>query len=319
MRRTPCTVVTGFLGVGKTSSILHLFRGKPPNERWAVLVNELGEVGIDGPILAADGVWVREIAGGCICCSAGLELQVALVRIFRDVKPERLLIEPTGVAHPATVLDVLRRPGLREVAEVRATITLVDPRHLANSRVRASEVWQDQTALADVLVANKLDLASPEDILAFRAFAAARWPPPQVVAEIERGALDPAWLDLRPGPEEKTMFRPLHLPREETTGWGFVWPPEVEFDRSRLRDAVQDLVAGHPALPAGLLRLKGIFRTSQGWSLVQADADAVRFTPSGWRSDSRVEVLAPPAPLDAQALREHFEEATLSEPSQRPP
>ena len=73
----PTNVITGFLGSGKTSAILHLLSQKPPEERWAVLVNEFGEVGIDGSLLSTtngqqEHIFVREVPGGCMCCTAGL-------------------------------------------------------------------------------------------------------------------------------------------------------------------------------------------------------------------------------------------------------
>jgi hypothetical protein len=127
--------------------------------------------------------------------------------------------------------------------------------------------------------------------------------------------LDPAWLDLMPGPEVESPFRPIHVPERSATGWGYIWPPTVRFDRNRLREVVQALVAGDPVLPNGLLRFKGIFLTAQGASQVQADADAVRFVPSNWRSDSRVEILAPPAPLDEVGLRDRLAGAIVPEPA----
>ena len=83
----PTNIITGFLGVGKTSAILHLLRYKPDNERWAVLVNEFGEIGVDGSLLQgrhaeANGVFVREVPGGCMCCTAGLPMQIALNQLL---------------------------------------------------------------------------------------------------------------------------------------------------------------------------------------------------------------------------------------------
>ena len=84
----PTNIITGFLGVGKTSAILHLLRHKPDDERWAVLVNEFGEIGVDGSLLQgrhaeATGVFVREVPGGCMCCTAGLPMQIALNQLDR--------------------------------------------------------------------------------------------------------------------------------------------------------------------------------------------------------------------------------------------
>ncbi len=235
----PVTVVTGFLGVGKTTAILDLFSHRPADGRWAVLVNEFGEIGIDGARLAGDGLSVAEVPGGCICCSAGVALRVTLVRLLREVRPTRLLIEPTGLAHPAAVIDALRSPGLREVVDVRAVIGLVDPRHCRSERHLGSATWQDQVRIADVLVANKTDLASPEDLAAFHRVADAAWPPKLVVAETTHGSLDPSWLDL--GPVQGVRVLPPHA-HDPAASHGWVWEPRAVFDRDRLEAALQALV-----------------------------------------------------------------------------
>src|SRR5688500_14976207 len=108
LQAIPTNIITGFLGVGKTTAILHLLKHKPQHERWAVLVNEFGEVGIDGSLLtgasAADGdIFIREVPGGCMCCAAGLPMQIALNRLLSKARPHRVLIEPTGLGHPAEI------------------------------------------------------------------------------------------------------------------------------------------------------------------------------------------------------------------------
>jgi len=100
----PANLVMGFLGAGKTTAILHLLDTKPAGETWAVLVNEFGAVGIDGTVIAGQGVFVKEVPGGCMCCAAGLPMQVAVNRLLREARPDRLLIEASGLGHPRRVL-----------------------------------------------------------------------------------------------------------------------------------------------------------------------------------------------------------------------
>src|ERR1700761_164144 len=98
--RIPTNLITGFLGVGKTTAIRHLIDQKPVGERWAVLVNEFGEVGIDGAIIESAGgtdVAVSEIAGGCFCCSSEAPIEFSLMELIRQTSPNRVLIEPTGL------------------------------------------------------------------------------------------------------------------------------------------------------------------------------------------------------------------------------
>ena len=129
----PTNIITGFLGVGKTSAILHLLKSKPADERWAVLVNEFGEIGVDGSLFEGQhseeqGVFIREVPGGCMCCAAGLPMQVALNQLIARAKPDRLLIEPTGLGHPKEVLQVLSADYYQSVLEIQKILTLVDAR-----------------------------------------------------------------------------------------------------------------------------------------------------------------------------------------------
>ncbi|MCT8985825.1 hypothetical protein N4T56_03945 [Shewanella sp. KJ10-1] len=96
-------IITGFLGVGKTTVIKQLLANKPAHEKWAVLVNEFGEIGIDGGLLhtqATPGITIKEVPGGCLCCAAGVPTQVAITQLIQQAKPDRLLIEPTGLKSP---------------------------------------------------------------------------------------------------------------------------------------------------------------------------------------------------------------------------
>lgn len=137
---TKTNLITGFLGSGKTTSILHLLAHKDPAEKWAVLVNEFGEVGIDGALLADSGALLKEIPGGCMCCVNGLPMQVGLNTLLRQGKPDRLLIEPTGLGHPKQILDLLTAPVYEPWIDLRATLCILDPRLLLDQQSVANEI-----------------------------------------------------------------------------------------------------------------------------------------------------------------------------------
>lgn len=164
---TKTNLVTGFLGSGKTTSILHLLANKDPADKWAILVNEFGEIGIDGALLADSGALVKEIPGGCMCCVNGLPMQVGLNTLLRQGKPDRLIIEPTGLGHPKQILDLLTAPVYEPWIDLRATLCILDPRQLLDEKVVRNENFRDQLAAADVIVANKEDRASQESRDAF--------------------------------------------------------------------------------------------------------------------------------------------------------
>jgi G3E family GTPase len=174
-KAVPTNIITGFLGVGKTTAILHLLTNKPANERWAVLVNEFGEIGIDGGLMAGSlsaqsGVFIREVPGGCMCCVSGLPMQMALNRLLMTAKPDRLLIEPTGLGHPQEVIESLRQPHYATIIDLRATLALVDPRRIRDSRYTRNATFIQQIAVADVLVANKSDQCTDEDFSSLNAY-----------------------------------------------------------------------------------------------------------------------------------------------------
>jgi len=98
----PVHIISGFLGAGKTTLLKHLLQQKPEQEIWAVLMNEFGQIGVDQQLLPQDqGYAVKELLGGCLCCSSQLPMQIALSRLLSEVKPDRLFIEPTGLGIPA--------------------------------------------------------------------------------------------------------------------------------------------------------------------------------------------------------------------------
>jgi G3E family GTPase len=284
--KTPVNLITGFLGVGKTTAILDLLARRPAHAPWAVLVNEFGQVGIDGATLMQDGVAVREVPGGCICCSAQLPLRVTLTRLLREVRPQRLLIEPTGIGHPAGVIDVLRSEGLANVVQLRNVICLVDPRQLSDARYAGLDTYRDQLSLADVLVANKIDLASAEQMQAFSAFAANCYPPKRLVATVHHGQLEPAWLDIASSGVYAAPTGHDHDTNQFVArGWTFA--PEQAFDLAKLRALFESWAAD-----TRIARAKGVFRLGRDWRLVNLAQGQVTLEPIAYRSDSRVDVIA---------------------------
>jgi G3E family GTPase len=172
IKAVPTNIITGALGVGKTTLIQALLAKKPVNERWAVLVNEFGEVGIDGALISSSrltesqkntGIFVLEVPGGCMCCASGLPMQIALNQLLANARPHRLLIEPTGLGHPKEVLETLSAQHYKTVLDIRATLTLIDARKLKDDKWRNHKTFQEQLQIADSIVLTKTDLCSNED------------------------------------------------------------------------------------------------------------------------------------------------------------
>ncbi len=305
----PTNLVTGFLGVGKTTAVIDLLARRPAGARWAVLVNEYGDVGIDGALIEGsgpEGVTVREVGGGCVCCATAPYLGVALHFLLLDARPERLVIETTGLGHPARLLDTLRKDYAGRL-DVRATLAVVDPADFAQPAMRANPVFVDQVQLADVVVMNKLDAAAPELVADFQAWANSLFPPKLLVAGTTRGRLDPAWLDLTANDERRPLYPEAHshgdhaeprpaMPPRPGRPTRYETPSGVRpacgwvFDAADVFDE-DELLALLRSFP-GISRLKGVFRTPWEWVAVNRAGKDVTVTPTAYRRDSRVEVFA---------------------------
>lgn len=206
----PTNIITGFLGVGKTTAILHLLKTKPAHQRWAVLVNEFGEIGVDGSLMQGQyseekGVYIREVPGGCMCCAAGLPMQIMLNQLLIISRPDRLLIEPTGLGHPKEVLQVLQSGLYQDTLNVQQILTLVNARHLADERYTDNDTYNQQISIADTIVGNKSDLYQPEDTKRLQSYVKQKGNVNAKVVFTSHGQLDPSYLENKSDSAESTI------------------------------------------------------------------------------------------------------------------
>ncbi len=160
IQNVPCTLVTGFLGAGKTTLINQLLSTKTIGARWALLINEFGRIGIDGALLTQDNsdqqdIAISEVSGGCICCTSQLPLQIALSRLLSEHRPQRLIIEPTGLAHPRELLRQLSEPHWQTALNMQAVIAVLSAVQWQNPKYRDHEGFQAHICAADVIVINR--------------------------------------------------------------------------------------------------------------------------------------------------------------------
>ncbi len=163
---TPVTVLTGYLGAGKTT-LLNRILTEPHGRKFAVIVNEFGEVGIDNDLIVDTDEEVFEMNNGCICCT----VRGDLIRIIETLMRRRdrfdgILIETTGLADPAPVAQTFFvDEDVRSKTRLDSIITVVDAKHLLGEIDQAHEA-QEQLAFADTIILNKVDLVEEEDIAA---------------------------------------------------------------------------------------------------------------------------------------------------------
>ncbi|MCX8998052.1 cobalamin biosynthesis protein CobW [Rhizobiaceae bacterium BDR2-2] len=221
LARLPATVVTGFLGAGKTTLLRHLIETLD-GKRLAIIVNEFGDVGIDGEALKACGVAncpdenIIELANGCICCTVADDFLPALDRILSLEPPvDHILIETSGLALPKPLVKAFQWPSVKARVTVDGVVAVVDGLALSEGRVASDhdaleaqrseletldhddpveEVFEDQVACADLIVLTKADLLDPAALEAAKARIAEHLPRAVKIVTAENGRLDPAVL-----------------------------------------------------------------------------------------------------------------------------
>jgi cobalamin biosynthesis protein CobW len=238
LSKLPVTVITGFLGAGKTTLIRHLMQN-PQGKRLAVIVNEFGDVGVDGDILKSCAIPncpaenIVELANGCICCTVADDFIPTIEALMAlDPQPDHILIETSGLALPKPLLKAFDWPAIRSRITVDGVIALADAEAVAAGRFapnvaavdaqRAadesidhetplSEVFEDQMSCADIILLTKPDLAGADGVAAARAAIAAKARRPLPIVEVAEGTIDPrVILGLGAAAEDDLAFRPSH-------------------------------------------------------------------------------------------------------------
>ena len=154
-------MLTGFLGAGKTTLLNHILK-EQTDYRFGVIINEVGEIGIDGKLVETQAEDVVEMSNGCLCCTVRKDLVKGIQKLLKKDNLDYVLIETTGVADPGPVAQTfLNIPQLQQLARLDSIITVVDAEHL-ESQLREADVAREQIALADFILLNKVDLISPE-------------------------------------------------------------------------------------------------------------------------------------------------------------
>ncbi len=238
LAKLPVTVVTGFLGAGKTTMIRHLLENAG-RRRLALIINEFGDVGVDGDILRGCGIEscpdenIVELANGCLCCTVADDFVPAVEALLaRTPRPDHIVVETSGLALPKPLVKAFDWPAVRARLTVDGVVAVVDaaavaagrfaddPEKLAAQRAAdgavdhdnpLEEVYEDQLLCADLIVLNKADLLDEADLAAVRDQVRAAVPRAVKVVATREGRLDPAvLLGLEAAAEDDLEARPSH-------------------------------------------------------------------------------------------------------------
>ncbi len=282
--RVPCTIVTGFLGSGKTTLIRHLL-AHANGRRLAVIVNEFGDVGIDGEILKGCGDEncseenIVELANGCLCCTVADEFEPALDEILaRRPQVDHIVIETSGLALPKPLVQVFHWPAIKSRVTVDGVVAVVDGAALADGQVSADlealsaqraaddaldhddpieEVFEDQIACADLIVLNKRDLLDDAGLDRAVKTVTETLPRSVGVVTVANGKVDAtALLGLGVGAEDDIQNRKTHHDTEEDHDHDdfdtFVVPISEVEDPAAISERIAGIAQAH-----NILRVKG--------------------------------------------------------------
>jgi cobalamin biosynthesis protein CobW len=284
LARVPCTIVTGFLGSGKTTLIRHVL-ANANGRRLAVIVNEFGDVGIDGEILKGCGEAacpednLVELANGCLCCTVADEFVPSLDQILaREPQVEHIVIETSGLALPKPLVQAFHWPAIKSRVTVDGVVAVVDGAALADGKVSADpaalsaqraadaaldhddpieEVFEDQIACADLVVLNKRDLLDAAGLDRAMAAIVGALPRAVRIVTVADGKVDPATLlGLGVGTEDDIENRKTHhddeLDHDHDDFDSFVVPLAEIGDPAAIATRLAEVAETH-----NVLRMKG--------------------------------------------------------------
>lgn len=266
-------LVSGFLGAGKTTLIKHLLTSRFDDVgKIAIIVNEVGDVGIDGTLLSGQNVDMLELTSGCICCTMKTDFIKAVQEIHEKVAPDYLVVEATGVAQPADVLDTFFYLPLSEFTSLGNQVTVVDAGFFKVRELLGS-FYDDQIRFANIVILNKIDLVEPEALREIEKLLLDLNPGVRVFPA-RNCAVDPNLLFQEYSGDREMNFSGGHG-HENHQRWGF---HTFSFSDGRPLER-KKLIRFLESLPLKLFRLKGWVRFPDDSAFLDFTGGRYRFEP----------------------------------------
>jgi G3E family GTPase len=301
--KIPFTILTGFLGAGKTTTLNRVL-GAPHGRRIAVLVNELGRIAVDTKLILFRGSDVLELAGGCVCCKLDVksDLWDGIAEVAKRTAPDQIILETTGIAEPAAILEGLERvpASVRDRIVPAGVVCVVDAEAGAAQLERHDEA-REQVAAADRVLLRKLDRATAAQVAAVRARIVELGPRAELASFPDDDDGDMAmtgWLLERRGKTQHGHGHGKHSHKH-----GQLNAVVFVEDAPLLGDAVMGVLEG---LGASLVRAKGFVRVAGSGSAAFAEKAGAMLelrTDLPWPGEPRTELVLIGADLDEAAIR----------------
>lgn len=322
----PTHLITGLLGSGKTTTLRQLLQQKPAHERWGIIINEFGEVDIDAATMQNQDSndSVLSVSGGCVCCSAQYGLTQAINQLLVESKEKsisRLFIEPTGLGHPAKIIDTLTQSSFAIPLSLQPILCVITPQQLTPLRWQKSAVMRDLVTLSDIILLNKTDLSSVDEQANALELLQSRYPPKTQVKPTQHGRIMLAELlgskQIYSAKKQNNFkllsyLEGLTLHQKQITqtskavesslpgisqclvqiapdttellSIGWVFYPNIQFNRVKLKTFFASIASF-------LIRGKGLLKTGNEWQLINWSDGDLSFEDIAWRQDSRLELL----------------------------
>ena len=319
-------VVVGFLGAGKTTYLRRVLAEADPAVKTVVLVNDFGELGLDGTLLSGQGADVVELPNGCICCSLKADLGRQLQEVIAKRAPDRILIEPSGVADVASLMAVLHQPTIAPLIRSLKVFTIIDAGAFIRDYARLPTYFEAQAKLAPVFIVSKTDLVSPVQLRLVSQTLSGLNPRARILSArfgmVEDGAglAKSAVMPVTPAISENTAshLHHDHGPSPQTprvhdhvhghdhaadalgfSSWSLKLEGEVDVDR--LAAVLDEVCAGRFGV---VERLKGLAHTDDGF---------VRFDVAGGRPHLSAYAAADEETARVMAIGDGLAEAELTD------
>ena len=305
-------IVSGFLGAGKTTLVKHLLTSNIQEiGKVALIVNEVGNLGIDGTLLSGKNVDMIEITSGCICCTLKTDFSRAIQEIHDRANPDFLVVEATGVAQPGDILDTLYEPPAKEFSRIRHLVTVVDA-DFFKAKDMFGPFYDNQICCADTILLNKIDLIPSESISDIKA-SLQEMNPRATIFATQHCAVDPQRLFMVDSEHMQATDHAYHgnthhdhIHPDEGGFQAFSFEEKRPFDRERLEAFLQ-------SLPPNLFRLKGWARFPDSYAVINFTAG--RYSIASWLEPKKTALAMVGYNCDEERILEGLKACVIKEPN----